>query len=56
VSSFDDHAQSTKGGDKQYDYENNGNSASEYRVHDRQVIKSSSSVSEAVRLIRRNGS
>ena len=39
MSSLDDDAQSTKGGDEQDEYENDGNSASEYRVHDRQVIK-----------------
>ena len=56
MSSLDDDAQSAKGGDKQYEDENDGDSASEDGVHDRQVVKWPSKFAKGIGLIRRNGS
>jgi len=57
VSSLDEHAQPTKNGDEQNDDdENDGNSASKYRVHGRQVVNWPTGFSDGIiGLIRRNG-
>jgi hypothetical protein len=55
VSSLDDYAESTKSGDEQNDDENDGNSASKYRVHDRRVATWPNRFLDGIGLIGRNG-